>query len=348
MSQQRLYQFVSNLLPSWRKTRRAVLAVGVQGIMRTRRFTLAGIARGVESRYCVVARVKRLWRFINNPAVDPRDAAGALARQAFRLRGRGWVPVVMDETGLQQRAMLLVAAVPYHGRALPLAIYAYAPPVLKKSLWAIREGLVSVIRDALPPADRQRLLLIGDRGYAASHFFRRLLRAQIAFVIRVPRTVLVHMACGSHSLQTLAADLEPGQHHLLRQVQYGPVRARLNVVLWWQADQPEPWILATTLESAREARDYYRQRMGIEELFKDLKGRFALEACQLQTLNRITRACMFLSLALWALALLVRYGAGWQRFITARGALSFVSLALEWINSPPWLRRMLRAEAQSG
>jgi hypothetical protein len=82
-------------------------------------------------------------------------------------------------------------------------------------------------------------------------------------------------------------------------------------------------------------------------LFKDLKGSFALEACQLETLNRITRACLFVSLALWTLALLVRYCARWARFITARGALSFVSLALEWLDSPPSQRRILRAQAKS-
>jgi len=348
MSQQRLYEFVTTLLPSWRKTRRVVLALGVQGLIRKRRLTLSAVARGMDSRCRIIHRVKRLWRFLNNAAVDPRDAAQALARQAFRLRSEGWVPVVMDETGLKDKATLLAAAVPYHGRALPVMIYAYAPQLLKKSLWALREGMLSTIRDALGAADRSRLLLIGDRGYAASHFFARLLRAQVAFVIRVPRRVLVHMACGSHCLETLAADLEPGQWRFLRGVHYGPLRARLNIVLWWQADQPEPWILATTLESAKEARDYYRQRMGIEELFKDLKGRFELEACELQTLDRITRACLFVLLALWALALLVRYAAGWRRFVTARGALSFLSLALEWLDSPPWLRRTLRMEAQSG
>jgi hypothetical protein len=348
MSQQQLYRFVSRLLPSWRVTRRKVLALGAHGLIRKRRLTLAAIARGMESRVRIIHRVKRLWRFLNNDAVDPRDATGALARQAFQVRSEGWVPVVMDETGLADRATVLAAAVAYHGRALPLALYAYAPQLLKKSLWALREGLLSVIRDALPAADRRRLLLIGDRGYAASHFFRRLLACEIAFVIRVPRKVLVHMAGGSHCLETLVADLEPGQWRFLRGVHYGPLRARLNIVLWWQANQPEPWILATTLDTAKEARDYYRQRMGVEELFKDLKGSFALEACRLETLNRITRACLFVSVALWALVLLVRYGRNWPRFITARGALSLLSLALEWVNATPQQRRMLRAEAKSG
>lgn len=348
MSQQRLYEFVTALLPSWRKTRRTVLALGVGALVRRRRLTLTGMARGMESETRIRYRVKRLWRFVNNLAVDPREAVSALAVQACRLRPSGWLPLVMDETGLKDRVMLLGAAVAYHGRALPLALYPYVPERIKHSLWKLREGVLATALAQLEPTQRARVLLIADRGYAASRFFARLLCSQIAFVIRVPRRVLLHMAYGSQSLETLAADLRLGQRIFLRDVYYGPAHARLNVVLWWQPGQPEPWLLATTLPDADEACHYYRQRMGIEELFKDFKGRFALEACQLQTRDRIGRMCMFLLLALWALALLVRYPTSWRDWITVRGALSFVSLALEWLDSAPSQRRRLRAEAESG
>ena len=348
MSQQQLFQFVTNLLPSWRKTRRRVLALGVEALVRRRRLTLTGLARGMDSRTRIRYRVKRLWRFVDNLAVDPRDAIGGLALQAGRLRGSGWLPLVMDETGLKDRLMLLGVAVTYHGRALPLALYPYVPERLKRSLWTLREAVLATALKPLAPADRARVLLIGDRGYAASRFFRHLLQAHLAFVIRVPRRVLLHMSWGNQSLEALAADLQLGQRLILRNVHYGPARARLNIVLWWHPDQPEPWLLATTLDDAQQACHYYRQRMGIEELFKDFKDRFKLESCQLQTRDRISRMCLFLVLALWALALLVRYPKLWPEWIRARGPLSFVSLALEWIDSPPWQRRMLRQEAQSG
>jgi len=53
---------------------------------------------------------------------------GALARRAFRLRTAGWVPIVFDETGVKERAMLLGAGTCYRRRALPLALYAYQAP----------------------------------------------------------------------------------------------------------------------------------------------------------------------------------------------------------------------------
>lgn len=330
MLQQQLLQFVTDLLPAWRKTRRKVLALGVQGLVRKRRMTLCALARGMDSQCRVIHRVKRLWRFVNNPAVAPSDAVGALTARAFSLRSTGWVPIILDETSLKGRATLLGAATAYRGRALPLALYAYDPQVVRKSIWAIREGLSSIIREALAPEAHSRLLLIADRGFAASHFpgragFRRLINSNVAFVIRVPRKVLLHMAYGAQCLETLAADLNRGDCIFLRGVEYGPARARLNVLLWWQEGQQEPWLLATTLNSERLTRQYYRLRMRVEEMFKDFKSSFCLEACQLQTLARIARVCLFLLLALWALALLVRYPNCWPRFITARGKLSFVS-----------------------
>ena len=348
MSQQQLFGFVTSLLPSWRKTRRRVLALGTQGLIGKRRLTLSSVARGMESPCRVIHRVKRLWRFVNNEAVDPRDVTQALTQQAFRTCVGRRVPVVLDETGVKDRAMLLGAAVSYRGRALPLGLFAYAPRLIRRSLWTLRLGLLAVILQALSPEQQARLLLIADRGFAASHFFRKLLAAHIAFVIRVPRKVLLHMSYGKLSLEALAADLNPGDFHFLKGVAYGPKRARLNLVLSWEIGQPEPWLLATTLRSGRQAHRYYRLRMRIEELFKDLKGHFGLEACQLDTLTRITRICLFVLLALWALARLVRYPAHWAHFITTRGALSFLSLALEWLDAPPTLRHALRGAHQSG
>jgi IS4 transposase len=348
MSQQRLFRFVTDLLPDWRKTRRRVLALGVQGLVKRRRLTLTGIARGMDSRTRVIHRVKRIWRFLSNPAIDPRTVVAALVRQAFLLRRKGWVPIIFDETGLKDRAMLLGAGTWYRGRALPLALYAYSCPKIKKSLWAYREGLLSVIWNALPAAERGRLLLIADRGYAASAFFGRLLKARIHFAIRVPRRVLLSMAHQRFHLEFLAAELNHGDCYFLKDVLYGPAKSKVNLLLWWEAEQPEPWLIATTLSSAAETKRYYRLRMGIEEMFKDLKTSFALESSQCQSADRITRLGLFALVGFWALALLVRFSQNWVRYVTARGALSFLTLALEWLDAPPPIRRSLRLEAKSG
>ena len=57
---------------------------------------------------------------------------------------------------------------------------------------------------------------------------------------------------------------------------------------------------------------------------------------------------LFTLVPLWALALLVRYPKSWLRHIIARGALSFLALALEWFDAPPYIGTALRKETQLG
>ena len=38
----------------------------------------------------------------------------------------------------------------------------------------------------------------------------------------------------------------------------------------------------------------------------------------------------------------------WVRYIFARGALGFLSLALEWLDAPPHVSRAVRQEARTG
>jgi hypothetical protein len=71
MSQQQLLHFGTDLLPSWRKTRRMLLALGTRALVRRRQLTLCGIARGVETHTRVIHRVKHIWRFLSNRGVDP-------------------------------------------------------------------------------------------------------------------------------------------------------------------------------------------------------------------------------------------------------------------------------------
>jgi len=156
------------------------------------------------------------------------------------------------------------------------------------------------------------------------------------------------MAHQPYRLEFLAAQLNHGDGHFLTEVRDGPAKAKLKLLLWWEAEQPEPWLIATTLPTAEETTRYYRLRMGLEELCKDLKGSFALESCQCQSTDRITRLGRFALVSFWALALRVCYPALWVRYITARGTLSFLTLAREWLDAPPRLRTALRTEARSG
>jgi hypothetical protein len=127
-SQQRIFQFVTQLLPSRRKPRRKVLRVATQGLIRKRRPR----PTAASSIAC------RLSRFIKNHALDPRDAVEGLSLGALALRSSSWMPGVMDDTGPKGQAMLLGAAIVHRGRAPHPALYACSLQLVRKSACPIQ------------------------------------------------------------------------------------------------------------------------------------------------------------------------------------------------------------------
>jgi len=330
MSQQHFYQFVADYVPSWRRSQLKILALCVGAMVLRRRCTLSALARGLPATTSVHYRLKRLARFVDNPRLDLLAGCKYLAGRAAQLKPDGWLPVLLDETGIRDRATLLSAVVPFRGRALPLGAIAFSPRLIKRSLWALREGLIACIRQGLGK-HAQRLVVVADRGFAASHFFRRLHLAKVHFVIRVSAKVYVQWS----GLRTLLSQLElrEGCHHWLPNVYYGPKRAPLNILIIWRKHYPQPWVLASSLEDPAEVERLYGLRMRIEAFFKDGKEYFGLEACQLHTGARICILAFALSLAFWWLALEAPLPPEWESQVRLRGKLSYLSLALEWLNS---------------
>lgn len=330
MSQQQFLSFVTALVPSWRKSQRKVLALCVRALVIRRRCTLSALARALPATCDVRYRLKRLHRFMNNPRLGLVPGWDALMRQAARLHSQGWLPLLLDETGLRDHATVLSAAVPWHGRALPVACLAFSPALIRHSLWKLREGLIWRLFRALGE-DGKRLVVVADRGFAASHFFRWLPQAGVHFVVRVPQKVYVQWPGFKALLSQI--ELKPGCLHFWTGVRYGPKQAQLNLLVVWRTDCQEAWLLASSLRDPKQILALYRQRMRIEAFFKDSKERFALELCRLRTGARICAFCFALSLAFWWLALEAPLPPDWQAQVRTRGKLSWLTLALEWLDA---------------
>jgi hypothetical protein len=335
MSQQQFLSFVTSLVPSWRKSQRRVLALSVQALVLRRCCTLSALARALPATTHVRYRLKRLARFMNNPRLQLLVGWDALVQRAAQLHPEGWLPLLLDETGIRDHATVLSAAVPYRGRALPVAGLAFSPTLIRYSLFKLREGLIWRLSRALGE-EGKRMVIVADRAFAASHFFRWLKQAKVHFVIRVPAKVYVQWP----GFKTLLSQLElkPGAFHFWPGVRYGPKRAQLNLLVVWRRDCKEPWLLASSLEDPQEILRLYGLRMRIEAFFKDGKERFALESCRLHTGARLCAFWFALSLAFWWLALEVPLPSTWESQVRLRGKLSWLTLALEWLDNLAWQR----------
>lgn len=330
MSQQQPESFLRAFELPLRKTQAHNLALAVGALLERRRCTITQPARALpDGRPC--HRIKRIWRFLDNQRVNPLVISQRLAGYVGRWRAQGRLPIFVDDTVLRHNAWVLTFALEFRRRALPLLALAFNPPRIRKSLWKLRVNATVQVWQALG-AHARRAVLLGDRGFASTQFFRDLQQLRVNFVIRVPAKVIIRWH-GFRQL-LLQLDLQPGMADLwLQGVRYGPKQGtRVNLLAAWRPGHREPWLLVTTLVDPRLAYELYAQRMRVEQLFRDAKSHFGLRRTRLTTTDRLSRLLMVVTLALWWLAFVVRRIAkAFEALVRGRGALSFVSLGLEWL-----------------
>lgn len=118
-----------------------------------------------------------------------------------------------------------------------------------------------------------KAVLIFDRGFRRVSFIKQLGWLRQSFIIRLAAKVHVR----SQHYQGLLSDhpLRPGKRIDLGNCELSERSAvRVRVVGIWAHDQAEPWWMATNLSvSLQRVSQYYDRRMGVEEQFRDTKGR---------------------------------------------------------------------------
>jgi hypothetical protein len=239
---------------------------------------LTHLARTLSAPTKVNYRLKRFWRFLDNEdALAPADSwrqSGSWGVEQFAHRPR-WV-IALDATYLGNRWLLLAAMGPWKGRALPLQWAAYRLDALPKSQPQREEDFLKEWLDWLP-RERKRVVLVADRGYARPQWLKWLKKRQVAFVMRLPGNYRVTAPAYRGKLNQMP--LRKGQGIWWAEVvvtDARPVRVNLRVV--WAQGEAEPWYLATTLPAEQEVRRFYRQRMRIEQAFRDGKSHFKVGA----------------------------------------------------------------------
>jgi hypothetical protein len=254
-------------------------------------------------------------------------------------------------TGQRMRYQMLRIAVPLHGRALPLLQLAYDRDHLPAdaSQNQLEEQALAAVLAALPPGVRP--VILADRGFARAPLFRWVQERRVDYVIRVNKGACLTDARAVRT-KLGGEGMRPGQVRWLPSVRYGryhdhPCDLWLNVACCWrvakrhadpQRQAPaQPWYLATSLKDAGRAVAWYWRRGWIEQIFKDSKGGFGMDAAQIRCPVRLTRLLAALTLALSWLTLLglQRLGLlpqGWEVHVAQRGKASILSQALAFLD----------------
>ena len=365
----RIHAAIKSVLPQLLPTQATNLALLVSALLAKRTACLSELARAYPRlvpeqrrvpapKHDLLYRLKRLWRFLDNPRIDAQ--ALQLALIPTTLAGLGHPDVLglaIDWTffdsvlpsGRRLRYQVLRIAVPRRGRALPLLQLAYDRdnlPAGQSQNLLEEQALLAVVR-ALPLGIHP--VILGDRAFGRAAFLTWLQEHGLDYVVRITAGTGLVSADGSR-WRLGTEGVRPGEIRWATDVRYGqryqgrPRDLWVNVALCWRLPRhvqrrqrsyhaEEPWYLATNQPSAQQAVAWYRQRFWIEESFKDSKSRFQLKHVRVGSPERLTRLLLALTIALCWLALAALPGSGalppgWHAAVAQWGRASFLSLAL--------------------
>lgn len=366
----RVHQTINRVLTDLAPTQATNLALLISAILTYRTCCLSQLARAYPTpaqrrvahpKHDLLHRLKRLWRFLNNPRIDPVTVQTALIPTTLARLGRlRWLGLAIDwtlfdsvlPTGARVRYQVLRIAVPVRGRALPLLQLAYNRDALPpdKSQNQLEEDALAAVLAALPGGCHP--VVLADAGFARATFFQFLQAQHVDYVVRIDRgTCLTDADDQRTKLGT--EGLRHGEMRWLPRVRYGlyhdkPRELWLNVALCWkvapahhrdprQAAPEGPWYLATSLTQAGRTLAWYWRRGWIEQSFKDVKSRFGLDRVQLGCPTRLSHLLMALTIALsWLMLLglprLSLLPSDWDRHVSQRGRLSILGRALAYLD----------------
>lgn len=320
------------------------------------RLSLAALYRVLPTAGTPHAREKRLHRMLNNRRLDPRGVTDGLARLIFGHRGRGLWPILFDQTACGTTQALL-AGVPFQGRALPLALYTFEYPWQERAAGSqniLEHVFLLDLEDALPAGVRG--VFIGDRGYARARLLRESQRERRLYVIRGRGGTQVEDQGRRMKLRELPC--EAGRAVRYRAVFYqARERVPVDVVAFHDPAFQEPWWLLVpagceAILPTEMVVKLYRERMQVEQSFRDFKTHLGLRGLQLKVrvaerMGRLLLAftiayCLFLVLGVSREAAQARRDLEVPRRRPRHGTvrtLSVLSVAMQMLSHPRWRRQ---------
>jgi hypothetical protein len=267
-------RFVQSLFDEDRLARKATQIL--EGILKARSPRLSDIARemvGGESK-----NYKCLQRFLEQ--VSPQEALLRLFREEapFVIGDPTEMPRPQakktDYVGTLSDAQtsgywLLILSTPYRGRAIPCCCVDYSSKTINQEATSRnRHHFEAFARVKALLGERP---LVMDREFSYLELMENLVLEGIHFVIRLK----VGAKFTDQEGKLIALSIAQGETRILNKVFYKG-KVLMNVIGVWQAGFSQPMWIMTDL-NAEEGLQIYRQRMKIDESFRDMKSLLGLE-----------------------------------------------------------------------
>jgi hypothetical protein len=239
-------------------------------------------------------RYQWIIRLLGNPLVISDAIMEPFAREVLERAAADGEPLslILDQSKMSDRHQVLMLAVRWGERALPLA-------------WRVEEtdgaigfdtqrALLEAVARWLPEQAGVRLL--GDRFYGTADLIGWCQGRGWDYRLRLKGNLAVFDATGKTTTGQCARD----RVYYLEDVELTGRRARTHIGIIHDPGHAEPWIIAMSEKPGYLRTLEYSARWGIEPMFADFKSRgFGIEDTQLRYPDRLDRLILVMALALY-------------------------------------------------
>ncbi len=289
------------LLPNERVTRVRNVTWMLVGLHMSQSVHLSEIARKLPFDAKLNSTTDRFRRFMNNKAFHVRRwyrpiAEDLLARAAIC----GTIRLIVDGTKVGAGHQLLMVAVAYRKRALPIA-WTWVRTSRGHSTTRKQLALLRYVHTLVPTG--VPVVVVGDCEFGSIELAEQLDAWHWDYVLRKKSDTRVCVSTTAMNWQHFGALVT--QRNELVWYDHGLVTLKhlhhARLLGYWETGEKEPWLLMTNLSEPHIALKMYRKRMWIEEMFGDFKGHgLDLEKTHLRSCARLSRLVFLVALLyLW-------------------------------------------------
>jgi DDE family transposase len=295
----KLYGIWKRLLAQWLTddchTRRTNLTWLIVGLYLSQKVQGSAIVKRWPIAVKVSSLTRRLSRFLDNGAIRPAIWFRPVARQLLARAAQQRLTLIVDASKVSAGHQLVIVALAYKKRALPLAWtwVGYAKGAVSTQT---QLALFKRVRGLLP--DQAQVILIGDAGFSSVLVLRELEDWGWQYALRQKGKFLIQRTGQTNWERLDSLVTAASQQVWLTQVNFtAKWQHATQVLACWQTGYDRPWLLTTNLTTARATRQAYARRMWIEEMFGDWKGHgWDIETTHLRHPDRLSRLVLALAL----------------------------------------------------
>jgi Transposase DDE domain len=189
--------------------------------------------------------------------------------------------IALDRTAWQENNILMASAI-YQKRAFPI----FGILLSKKGASNLREQQI-VLRPVIKLFKAHQIVIVGDREFHSVDLAQWIDPQGVKFVLRQKKdTNFRRSGRKFNSLSSL--QIAPGQREFFSEINITQKKGfgRFNLAVYWRRkyknkQEKDPWYLLTNLGDLETTVKAYKQRWGIEAMFKNCKtGGYNLEDSQ--------------------------------------------------------------------